>query len=557
MTIGKKILCGISLLLGLVLALGLSFLHAATGAREAAGHHEQARELNGNMTSRIVDHLTWVDGLSSGLLVRGEPFKGNLDPTTCALGKWMATFTPGSEEQAAVLRAIDEPHRALHQSARHIIAAHAAGRGDEARRVFNEQTIPALASVREHLQHMKEMLRAKEQEAKATLEARLHGAETAAVALTSVIAVLAAAAGFLFWRSIMRQLGGEPSQIAEIAERIAQGDLAWRVDSGRKVNTGALLAMTNMSEKLSQVIGEVRSGADALSSAAEQVSSTSQNLSQGTSEQAASVEETTASLEQMSASITQNAENARQTEQMATGGAKDAEQSGSSVTETVQAMKDIAERISIIEEIAYQTNLLALNAAIEAARAGEHGKGFAVVATEVRKLAERSQKAAGEISNLASHSVKIAERSGQLLLALVPAIRKTADLVQEVAAASQEQSGGVAQINKAMANVDQVTQRNAAASEELASTAEEMNAQAGSLQQLMAIFRLAGDHDQARQQTSALHAEASGAHRQAHPTAPAPAQSWAAAQKLPHPAAFPPTKANGIADHADHNFKRF
>jgi methyl-accepting chemotaxis protein len=250
----------------------------------------------------------------------------------------------------------------------------------------------------------------------------------------------------------------------------------------------------------------------------------------------------------MSASITQNAENSRQTEQMATAGAKNAEESGKSVTETVQAMKDIAERISIIEEIAYQTNLLALNAAIEAARAGEHGKGFAVVATEVRKLAERSQKAAGEISGLASGSVKVAERSGQLLLELVPAIRKTADLVQEVAAASQEQSSGVAQINKAMTQVDQVTQRNASASEELASTAEEMSSQAESLQQLVSFFRLAAGEE---------------ARAAAPRHAPAPARP--AARALPAAAAHPPAhvpaaqpkngKVNGA--HGDQDFQRF
>jgi methyl-accepting chemotaxis protein len=296
--------------------------------------------------------------------------------------------------------------------------------------------------------------------------------------------------GVLLTVGLTTQLGGEPQLIAEVARRIAAGDLTVKMESGRKEDTGVFAAMKLMVEKLTSVIGEVRSGADALSSAAGQVSSTSQTLSQGTGEQAASVEETTSSLEEMSASITQNAENSRQTEQMATKGAKDAEESAKAVGEAVEAMKSITERISIIEEIAYQTNLLALNAAIEAARAGDHGKGFAVVAQEVRKLAERAQTAAAEIGALAGSSVGVAERSGKLIADLVPAIQKTAALVQEVSASSQEQSSGVAQINKAMGVVDQVTQRSASASEELASTAEEMSSQAESLQQLMSFFNV-------------------------------------------------------------------
>jgi methyl-accepting chemotaxis protein len=206
--------------------------------------------------------------------------------------------------------------------------------------------------------------------------------------------------------------------------------------------------------------------------------------------QAASVEETSASMEQMSASISQNSENAKITDGMAQKAARDAATGGEAVMGTVEAMQKIAERISVIDDIAYQTNLLALNAAIEAGRAGEHGRGFAVVASEVRKLAERSQVAAQEIGTLALDTVKRAEHAGTMLKDMVPAIRKTADLVQEIAAASSEQNAGVAQINGAIGQVSQTLQQNAAASEELSSTSEEMSTQAIRLQESMTYFTL-------------------------------------------------------------------
>jgi methyl-accepting chemotaxis protein len=306
------------------------------------------------------------------------------------------------------------------------------------------------------------------------------------------------ALGLLISRSITRPL----NDAVDAANRLAEGDLSVRLDSDSRDETGQLLcAMGNMSEKLTQIISEVRGSADSLSSASEEISSTAQSMSQAASEQAASVEETSASMEQMSASISQNTENARVTDGMASKASNEAGEGGQAVKDTVSAMKTIADKIGIVDDIAYQTNLLALNAAIEAARAGEHGKGFAVVAAEVRKLAERSQVAAQEIGEVAKNSVALAERAGTLLDEIVPSIAKTSDLVQEIAAASEEQSSGVNQISTAMNQLSELTQQNASASEELAATAEEMSGQAEQLQQLMDFFRLGGASDRSTAST--------------------------------------------------------
>jgi methyl-accepting chemotaxis protein len=304
---------------------------------------------------------------------------------------------------------------------------------------------------------------------------------------------------FAFWvtRSITQPLG----EAVAVANALAEGDLAVKVEVDSKDETGMLLtAMQNMVGKLSQIVGDVNSAANNIASASEEVSSTAQSMSQATNEQAASVEETSASVEQMGASINQNSENAKVTDSMASQAAKQATDGGVAVKETVTAMKQIAGKIGIIDDIAYQTNLLALNAAIEAARAGEHGKGFAVVAAEVRKLAERSQVAAQEIGELASGSVSKAEEAGKLLDEIVPAISKTSDLVQEITAASEEQSSGAAQINTAMNQLNTITQQNASSTEELAATAEEMSGQAEQLQQLMSFFKVSGGSAVARPQ---------------------------------------------------------
>jgi methyl-accepting chemotaxis protein len=320
---------------------------------------------------------------------------------------------------------------------------------------------------------------------------------SARVAIVSVLIVALLLGLFMAW-FVSRIISRPLKQAAEMAQRLADGDLTAHLDVTSRDETGQLVgAMQNMVGKLSRIIGEVRHAADGLASASEEVSATAQSMSQATSEQAASVEETSASIEQMSASINQNTDNAKVTDGMASKAAREAGEGGKSVDQTVAAMKKIAQRIGIIDDIAYQTNLLALNAAIEAARAGEHGKGFAVVAAEVRKLAERSQVAAQEIGELSTSSVDLAERAGALLGEMVPSITKTSDLVQEISAASEEQAAGVAQINIAMVQLNQVTQQNASSSEELAATAEEMSSQAEQLQRAMSFFTLESESGEA------------------------------------------------------------
>ncbi|MGJ5813185.1 methyl-accepting chemotaxis protein [Paludibaculum fermentans] len=275
---------------------------------------------------------------------------------------------------------------------------------------------------------------------------------------------------------------------AQVASSISEGDLTVLANA-RSGQDRLGQALVRMLTNLRKTVSEVATASANVATGSTEMSSTAQQLAQGATEQAAAAEQSTSAMEEMASSVQQNADNARQTDKIASKASEDARASGEAVVQTVGAMKQIAEKINIIEEIARKTDLLALNAAVEAARAGEHGKGFAVVASEVRKLAERSQTAAAEISRLTVDGVRVAEGAGNLLHRLVPDIQKTAELVREIAAASLEQSIGANQVNKAMQQLDQVIQQNAAASEEMASTAEELASQSDVLQSSIGFFK--------------------------------------------------------------------
>ncbi|SFD72505.1 methyl-accepting chemotaxis protein [Roseivivax sediminis] len=404
------------------------------------------------------------------------------------LEETLALASPEGRELLSTYSDLVAQIRSLNQRAASLADA---GDGLRAFRLVNGEGQTLWESMEDSIDGVVETNRAGLAAAEARAAVNYAGARRMMTILIVAMLVFGAVAGTWIVLTISRGL----ARGIKLARSVADGDLTQTATlRGNDEVTELIRALNDMVERLRQVAGEVGAGSANVASGAGQMASTSEQLSQGATEQASSTEEASGSMEEMTANIQQTAENAGGTERMAKKSAADARASGKAVAEAVGAMKTIAERIMVVQEIARQTDLLALNAAVEAARAGEHGRGFAVVASEVRKLAERSQEAAGEISALSSDTVKAAEDAGRMLEGLVPDIEETARLVSQISGASQELATGASQVNLAIQQLDKVTQENTAASEELSSTAEELAAQADTLRTAMAFFRLsAGD----------------------------------------------------------------
>jgi len=502
--------------------------HLHESAIEIQQHFQQASQaLSNQLREAKSDHLIWAHAIKDVVVNNQAVSEIDVEknPSHCNFGKWL--HSPETEqlrnknpEFNALCKNIEPIHADLHNSVRDVERQYQSGNTTAGKQLYMTTTKPITYDVLSVINEMLEwndtrlagMQQAQAIYANKTLpnldkvktlldnivktsannimtdEVMLSHASntsTGVILFSIIISILAVILAVVIARGIIKPI----NKGVDFARQLSEGDLTATINVDQKDEIGLLAsALTNMANRLREIVSSILAGSNNIAVASQQMSSTSQEMSQGANEQASSVEEVSSSMEEMAANIQNNTDNARQTENIANNSANGIEEGSKATNTAVDAMKNIAEKIRIINDIAFQTNILALNAAVEAARAGEHGKGFAVVASEVRKLAERSKVAADEIDDLSKNGVDVAERAGSKLSEIVPDIQKTARLVQEIAAASIEQSSGADQVNNAIQQLNNVTQQNAAASEEMATSSEELASQAEQLKEIISFF---------------------------------------------------------------------